>query len=476
MRCGWIPWLLAVLTVPVGATAQRVDGGPWRPELSLDPNALPTVEGTLVPGPGQWNVGALVEYVHNPLVGTDAHGVSRAIVSDQVWTTFSLQVGIGTHFAAGLQVPALMVQSSAFGPGEIPAVASAGIGDLRGVFRWSTRTERSTIGQRTGGTTTATQQQTEAREGLGLSLGVAATAPTAGIGTYAGAGAPTVEPFGVLDFRLARILGAVTLGYHARLDSNWPAQSGDCSMGATSVACLYDTPLRDQFTWGIAVRQPLEGLISLMFLRAAPNLASAAILTGYFASTYITLDGAVDARAPFARSVTSPVEMGAGLQRQQGEYTITLGASWGLVDAPGVAATRILAGVQWAPRFIDEDGDGFRDDPSVDHCIGLAEDFDGYQDDDGCPEDNDHDAIPDDEDRCPFVDEDEDGFQDEDGCPDPDNDGDGILDEQDDCPNEAPGAHPDPARPGCPLRASATGAPTEAPTGEPPRPAMSPAH
>ncbi len=83
----------------------------------------------------------------------------------------------------------------------------------------------------------------------------------------------------------------------------------------------------------------------------------------------------------------------------------------------------------------DRDGDGFRD--SVDKCPDEPENFDGYQDDDGCPEfDKDGDGIRDDVDKCPLEPEDFDGFQDEDGCPDPDNDGDKILDSVDQCPNE----------------------------------------
>lgn len=55
------------------------------------------------------------------------------------------------------------------------------------------------------------------------------------------------------------------------------------------------------------------------------------------------------------------------------------------------------------------------------------------QADDG---DRDGDGIPDSKDRCPDEPEDFDGFEDEDGCPDPDNDGDGIPDVEDACPNE----------------------------------------
>ncbi|HDL18437.1 MAG TPA: OmpA family protein, partial [Bacteroidetes bacterium] len=51
--------------------------------------------------------------------------------------------------------------------------------------------------------------------------------------------------------------------------------------------------------------------------------------------------------------------------------------------------------------------------------------------------DNDHDGILDKDDKCPNQPEDFDGFQDADGCPDPDNDGDGIPDTKDLCPNKA---------------------------------------
>lgn len=83
----------------------------------------------------------------------------------------------------------------------------------------------------------------------------------------------------------------------------------------------------------------------------------------------------------------------------------------------------------------DSDGDGITD--SEDYCPSNAEDYDGFEDDDGCPDwDNDGDGIPDIKDQCINEREDIDGFEDEDGCPDFDNDGDGIPDALDKCPNE----------------------------------------
>ncbi|MGB7478143.1 MAG: OmpA family protein [Polyangiales bacterium] len=54
------------------------------------------------------------------------------------------------------------------------------------------------------------------------------------------------------------------------------------------------------------------------------------------------------------------------------------------------------------------------------------------------PVDTDGDGIVDEDDACPNEPEDFDGFADEDGCPDPDpdRDGDGVIDRLDNCPDE----------------------------------------
>lgn len=83
----------------------------------------------------------------------------------------------------------------------------------------------------------------------------------------------------------------------------------------------------------------------------------------------------------------------------------------------------------------DCDGDGIIG--RQDECWNVPEDFDGFEDEDGCPEyDNDMDGILDEDDACPDDPEDFDDDADEDGCPDIDMDGDGILDEDDACPED----------------------------------------
>ena len=91
----------------------------------------------------------------------------------------------------------------------------------------------------------------------------------------------------------------------------------------------------------------------------------------------------------------------------------------------------------------DIDNDGVLD--NIDSCPRLQEDY--FGDIDGCPSQNlawldtDNDLIPDNLDLCPNVAENYNGFQDEDGCPDDnstelifDQDSDTIPDLEDHCP------------------------------------------
>jgi OmpA-OmpF porin, OOP family len=117
---------------------------------------------------------------------------------------------------------------------------------------------------------------------------------------------------------------------------------------------------------------------------------------------------------------------------------LMVGAGPRYTDGFEAADFRAFVGFIFEPSIGDRDGDGIKDD--VDKCPDEPEDYDGFQDEDGCPDpDNDNDGILDKDDRCPNEPEDRDGDQDEDGCPegsDGDRDGDGIPDSKDKCPDE----------------------------------------
>lgn len=131
-----------------------------------------------------------------------------------------------------------------------------------------------------------------------------------------------------------------------------------------------------------------------------------------------------------------PQRIGGGLRHNFGEiYYLTYGGYGGLnQESPkwqafvGFSMTKLVVS-------LDADKDGITD--KLDKCPKEPEDFDGFEDKDGCPEDdNDKDGIKDIADKCPNISEDLDGFEDQDGCPEDDNDKDGIKDADDKCPNE----------------------------------------
>ncbi|GEM_PF-619665 len=148
---------------------------------------------------------------------------------------------------------------------------------------------------------------------------------------------------------------------------------------------------------------------------------------------------AVRADAPFIESEEVLAEANAGVKVKVGDFTITAGGGKGLTNGFGVPDFRVFTQVTYDVGLVvnpDRDGDGIPNEK--DECPDKAEDFDQFEDLDGCPDpDNDQDRIPDVKDKCKNDPEDHDRFEDEDGCPDPDNDQDGIPDERDRCPLDA---------------------------------------
>jgi len=137
--------------------------------------------------------------------------------------------------------------------------------------------------------------------------------------------------------------------------------------------------------------------------------------------------------------IATPAEAVGGLKIfvERNSY-LYLGGGLGVTNGYSAADTRLFLAFIFEPSIGDRDGDGIKDD--VDRCINDPEDYDQFEDEDGCPEpDNDRDGILDVDDECPLIPEDRDGDADEDGCPEGnegDRDGDGILDDVDQCPDE----------------------------------------
>jgi len=146
---------------------------------------------------------------------------------------------------------------------------------------------------------------------------------------------------------------------------------------------------------------------------ASNRFANAIVGDGYFGGgvrldTLKGFDIRFDARVAILPSqpgagfaVTPELDFGVGIEFHLGEPHRS---------TPGdLDLTRELAP--------DRDGDGIPD--AKDACPDRPEDFDGFEDADGCPDiDNDLDRVLDIADKCPNVPETYNGFEDDDGCPD----------------------------------------------------------
>ncbi len=147
--------------------------------------------------------------------------------------------------------------------------------------------------------------------------------------------------------------------------------------------------------------------------------------------------GAFQAKSPFASREETPLEiLLAANYYIMGDIRITGGVAGGLSPGVGTPLFRVLLGAGYVQRDPDRDKDGILN--ADDKCPNKAEDKDGFEDADGCPDlDNDKDGILDADDKCPLKAENVNGFEDADGCPELDTDNDGIFDSVDKCPKKA---------------------------------------
>ncbi len=190
---------------------------------------------------------------------------------------------------------------------------------------------------------------------------------------------------------------------------------------------IYASDISHQLTWGLAGLYKVTETVDLV--------------AETFGRTGLT---------NFGESHASPFEVAGSAKFRIGQaIQVLAGGGAGIGDAIGTPKLRFFAAIGWAPDFADDDGDGIGN--MEDRCPLVAEDKDGFEDSDGCPDpDNDGDLRNDDVDKCPNEKEDKDGFEDDDGCPEPDNDLDGFLDGKDQCPQDKEdGLKPFP-KDGCP--------------------------
>jgi OmpA-OmpF porin, OOP family len=407
-----IPWGLrgvaavAIASVPVAASAQSTP--PFDPaidvqtfEYAVGPKTFVTVADGDVAAHKQLAVDALVTFLTKPLqiynVDED-HAISGArttVVSSMAaaqltaayGVTDRLQLGANLPIVFSLQGDGLMPQTGA------PAASGlnvTGLGDM--VVEAKYRLVR------------AGRIKASAIGGLSLPSSFGSSGSQ-----FLGDDLPTVR--GKLAAQLDS--GRLSLGVNAGILLRKPRT-------------IYDSTIGQQLTWGVAGAIRVTDRIS-------------AIAEGYGRAGLPSF--ALDA---------SPLEVEGGLRiHATASVAIVIGGGAGLINGIGSPESRLFLSLGYAPDMRDSDGDGVPN--GRDRCPLVPEDKDGFEDDDGCAdEDNDGDHRPDAADQCPRQAEDLDGFEDDDGCPELDNDKDGIADLQDKCANDKEdGSAPNP-KDGCP--------------------------
>ncbi len=395
---------LALLAGRAGAEpVPSVDLRGFRPPTH--PEGMLSVEPTSAPGEGNWNVGSFVSYAYRPIVVHDAfQNDDVAVIQHQLSLDLVAGIGVGERIGVGLSLPAVLAQGGDEPPPSLgmsnPPPTTA-LGDLQ-IDARATLLRQGELG------------------GFGLAAQGRFSVPTGNPESFAS------ETQARSEVRLLGELGVLGLSLRGAAGARIRTEERTFAGGTYE----HDLP----WGLGLVLRPQVFGIDP-----------EGRYLVG------IDAHGAIAITPSFGSKEESPAALTVAGKRAFGDASLVLGVELPLDGAQGVPTVRAYTAVGWAPRKHDEDDDGLDDDE--DGCRSLAEDKDGFEDSDGCPDfDNDGDGVTDDSDRCPKELEDRDGFADEDGCPDPDDDRDGIPDKLDACPREAGAKQADPKLSGCVLK------------------------
>jgi hypothetical protein len=416
-----LPIACAAASSAAAQTLPSIDARTWRP--STDGQASLVLEPPSTPGGWEWNVGAWSSYTQSPVVLRDA--TTGEAIYKPVLHSLGLDVtaglGIGERAAIGIDVPLILWQDGS--SGLPPTIASTGAVPTSGIGDIFLHAKAAIVDNARGGVAA----------GFGLAALGAVSLPTGDRASFQGEGSVTASLRVLAEYAFGIAALRATVGYAARTENRtWP----DSSIGGVTFG--------DALPWSAgAIVRPAVAVPALdRDDRQVWELAVHGWLpvgpTGPFDAGSLAL---------------SPVVLGADDRIALGHYRdafVLVGAEVGLDQAVGAPAIRGVLAVGWSPRAHDRDHDGIPDDR--DECPDLAEDRDGIQDEDGCPEDDaDGDGILDQQDACPLVP----GVWWNDprrnGCPAPDTDGDGVPDPVDACPAVKGVPGEDPKKNGCPL-------------------------
>jgi outer membrane protein OmpA-like peptidoglycan-associated protein len=341
------------------------------------------------------DLGATLDFAHDPLVARDPATGERLMDGDIVASRFGMQLtagyGLTRRLELGVALPLVLAQN-----GD-PATLAAG------------RTLSTTA---LGDARLFGKLQVAQTDLIAVAAALDVTAPTGDPTSFTGSSTASARPRLVLDLHHGALGLALNTGYRFR--------------GRSQVA---NVVVDDEVTAGIALAYAARPSLWL--------LAEGFVAIGVSGEDHATpAEALVGARTQIVGPWQVQLALGEGLGRGYGTPAFEAVASLGyLADFAQHAPPVEKQPPPPPPVDPDRDHDGIINE--VDACPDEPEDKDGFEDTNGCPDpDNDFDGLLDANDQCPVDAEDKDGFQDDDGCPELDNDGDGIADAKDACPNE----------------------------------------
>ena len=349
-------------------------------------------------GNAEWGVGGMLNYADDPLV-TSQGSETLSLVGSQLTLDVLAAVGLGDRLEVGVALPVVLMQSGDSVPllGVDGSAAGAGIADPRLALKVQL----------------FSQATDDNPSGASLAFLLDTYIPVGDVDSFQGDDGVRVHPRVAFDYALSSgTRFALNAGYMAR-----PS------------ALLANLEVDDVITFGGG---------------AAVPVGSVDIIGEVVGSASALADGVQEEEIP--------LELLAGARyHTDSGFDVTYGAGFGMVAGFGAPDWRVFVGFDFEKEgCADCDEDGLIN--VVDDCPYDAEDFDEFQDDDGCPDpDNDGDGVPDVDDECPLAPEDLDGFEDEDGCAETeDTDEDGLIDSEDECPEDPEDADGFEDEDGCP--------------------------
>lgn len=383
---------LAVVSPAVSSAQQQVtepQGFPVeRLRISTNRQGLIDVEDASVAPHLTLDAGLWLGYSRNPLLVYRLSDNARLgpLVESRLGGSLLASVGLYGRFEVGVDLPVILYQGR---PGDIPdallpgtslsSLSTTGAGDIRLLGKWQLLRQKD--------------------HGVNLALMPALALPSGGSRAYFGDTGPVFAPEVLLSWARDRLRAGANLGAALRRPSQ-----------------LLNATIQSELTGHVGAGYRLQAEDGT----GGPPLELEA-----------SLSMSVSAARPFQSSNESHLELrGMGAYDLRGSMQVFGGAGLGLVRGWGTPDWRLFAGVRYGKAAPPPPAPAPA--PVV---VAVAE-----------PPDRDHDGIPDAKDACPDEPETKNGYQDEDGCPDEvpppppppdtDRDGDGVPDRIDNCPDE----------------------------------------